>query len=393
MLSVITSECQLSPQRLQPEPFCTFCLRERPPNNEFHKHVIGSSTAMRQSLQALLGYDFQLSDFAVCQPCWKLIQLIQDFRLRCFKASGYVERIGRGLGADDGWFSAKNLATIESIRLAVEDQMRHIEKINVTRRALALDDSIGEVEDELLVVENPSEDEVAEQSTSRYQSKRDESESDEAYQSTSEDDRLLESEITLGETKVELTEMLDEPADTRYVIEIVECPKCHRIFTNTQGLANHRNYCNVSQPAFVHKCDICAMTLRTAKRLKAHLNIHKGIATYTCSKHCNMTFFSESGIRYHEQRCVTNPQTCSFCKKVVPNKVSLIDHLKKSHAGEVAHECEICRKRFLRKYNLGTHMKHKHSGIVNPLSCEQCGKIFQYKGSLTHHLKVHNKDV
>ncbi|KAL1381394.1 hypothetical protein pipiens_013496 [Culex pipiens pipiens] len=120
------------PEQSKPEPFCSFCLRERPQNVEFYKHVIGASEEMRNSLQSMLGYDFNLANFAICKPCWKVIQLVQDFRLRCLKANEVVQRMTKGLSnvVDDGWFSAKNLAMIESVRMSVQDQMRHIERIN-----------------------------------------------------------------------------------------------------------------------------------------------------------------------------------------------------------------------------------------------------------------------
>ncbi|XP_039439550.1 zinc finger and BTB domain-containing protein 47-like [Culex pipiens pallens] len=109
-----------------PVPFCAFCLRANSPNVEFYKHVVGSTTELRNSLQSMLGFDFQLANFSICKPCWKLMQLVQDFRLRCFKANMLVERIGQGIQSEDGWFSMKNLAIIESVRMMIKDQVQQI---------------------------------------------------------------------------------------------------------------------------------------------------------------------------------------------------------------------------------------------------------------------------
>ncbi|KAL1404099.1 hypothetical protein pipiens_019067 [Culex pipiens pipiens] len=109
-----------------PVPFCAFCLHANPPNVEFYKHVVGSTVELRNSLQSMLGFDFQLANFSICKPCWKLMQLVQDFRLRCFKANMLVERIGQGIQSEDGWFSMKNLAIIESVRMMIKDQVQQI---------------------------------------------------------------------------------------------------------------------------------------------------------------------------------------------------------------------------------------------------------------------------
>lgn len=114
------------------QQFCAFCLRARLPNVEFYKHIVGSTAELRKSLQALLGYEFRLENFAICKPCWKIMQLNQDFRLRCMKANKLAERrFSQGLGSEDGWFSARNLATIESLRMVVKDQLLQIEKVDV----------------------------------------------------------------------------------------------------------------------------------------------------------------------------------------------------------------------------------------------------------------------
>lgn len=117
---------------LSSEPFCTFCLRASPPNVQLYKYITGGFVELRLSFESILGYEFQLDSFAICKPCWSLAQLFQDFRTRCQRANGLLERIGHGLRGegDDGWFGEQNLATIEGIQKVIQDQLAQIERVD-----------------------------------------------------------------------------------------------------------------------------------------------------------------------------------------------------------------------------------------------------------------------
>ncbi|XP_038106222.1 zinc finger protein 250-like [Culex quinquefasciatus] len=304
----------------KPEPFCSFCLRERPQNVEFYKHVIGASEEMRNSLQSMLGYDFNLANFAICKPCWKVIQLIQDFRLRCFKANEVVQRMTKGLSndVDDGWFSAKNLATIESVRMGVQDQMRHIEKINVTRRTLLLDDSTEEIEDHQSSIEEES----------------------------------IESEITIGETKI-------ESSDDNVVTPV-----------NTES---------------THQCTICFERLPSLVALSDHLLKHPTSDSVKCKMFCDMRFTSCEARAQHSRVCADRPRTCTVCGMVFPNRDMVRLHCKEAHPDESSFACGTCGKRFRRKGTQLTHERIAHTEYRRIYPCAVCGKMFGYQEQARAH--------
>ncbi|KAL9703561.1 hypothetical protein quinque_007079 [Culex quinquefasciatus] len=329
------------PDQNKLEPFCSFCLLERPQNVEFYKHVIGASMEMCNSLQSMLGYDFNLANFAICKPCWKVIQLIQDFRLRCFKANEVVQRMTKGLSndVDDGWFSAKNLATIESVRMGVQDQMRHIETINTTKRVLVLDDSA----DEVAVGENNNQGDEVDSSDAR-----------------SENSETQESSI---EQEVAANIEMDEARSAQH-----ECLQCHRMFKSKKGLNRHGPFC-------VHHMGIASSDC-SPKHLQRHLKKHGVIATFQCTQNCDKLFFSERRRAHHERICAENARNLA---------------------------CLTCGKRFKTRTELRTHERCQHSENARIFPCKVCGKMFKQKyalcpmkywckQSLTNHLKKMHAD-
>lgn len=244
------------------EPFCAFCLRASPANVEFFKHVVGSTVELRQSFQAMLGYNFLLANFSICNPCWKLMQLVQDFRTRCFKANSLVERIGQGLSSEDDWFSAKNLATIESVRMVIKDQMQQIGRVDVTW------DEFQSTEYDMNVAQKED----------------------------------LVSTIDVGEVKIEIetesgrdsseevsscTSNENEPLSEQISLDVQNCNKCKRLFVNERALRVHLQKCTGKQVAGRLKtCHICSASFVLKSQLHAHLNIHEGKYTRSISFNC-----------------------------------------------------------------------------------------------------------
>ncbi|EDS28438.1 conserved hypothetical protein [Culex quinquefasciatus] len=361
------------------EPFCSFCLLERPQNVEFYKHVIGASQEMRNSLQYMLGYDFNLANFAICKPCWKVIQLIQDFRLRCFKANEVVQRMTKGLSndVDDGWFSAKNLATIESVRMGVQDQMRHIETINTTKRVLVLDDSA----DEVAVGENNNQGDEVDSSDAR-----------------SENSETQESSI---EQEVAANIEMDEARSAQH-----ECLQCHRMFKSKKGLNRHGPFC-------VHHMGIASWGAAVAEWLRCSLfkdieilemlnmnekskSLEAGFEPPSfglCTQNCDKLFFSEPRRAHHERICAENARNlaCLTCGKRFKTRTELRTHERCQHSENARiFPCKVCGKMFKQQYAVTLYMSSHATS--EPFVCQLCPMKYWCKQSLTNHLKKMHAD-
>lgn len=279
---------------------------------------------MRDSLQALLGYEFNLANFAICKPCWKMMQLIQDFRLRCFMASEVVQRMSKGLDltADDGWFSAKSLAMIENVRISVQDQIRHISKINVTRRTLVLDDSTDIIKEK----QNDAAESVDEQ--------------------PSED---LTSELTLGVTKVEPSSETNHKCNicfedfpsinslSAHLFTHPDAPKCRMYcdmhFNSVQEWAEHSRVCT----EIPQNCRICGKQQRNGRKLQLH---------------------------YEQEHPDASEGTfaCGTCGKRFRRFDVMRDHERKTHSKNLfIYPCEVCGRMFSRKSSASLHLRKKHS--------------------------------
>ncbi|KAL9703579.1 hypothetical protein quinque_007097 [Culex quinquefasciatus] len=316
-----------------PDPFCAFCLREQPSNVEFYKHVVGSTTELRNSFQSMLGYDFQLANFSICKPCWKLMQLVQDFRLRCFKANCMAERIGQGLRCEDGWFTMKNLAIIESVRMMIKDQVQQIG-----------------IEEELRATDQEGE---------------------------------LESTIEFSGFKIETVETLAKEDSAKYAMEPAfnekhhyqyeahmnkhegktpyNCRKnCTKGFTSQPARKAHEAKCAIDE----RQCNLCDEKLFTEERLAEHYDkVHPQEKKFPC-KLCGTRFSKRQCLKTHMQikHAEMGPETfpCPICGKRLSFQYNIKAHIESVHGRERNFQCEICKKRLTNRSCLQIHVARFH---------------------------------
>ncbi|KAL1400545.1 hypothetical protein pipiens_007335 [Culex pipiens pipiens] len=262
------------------DPFCAFCLRTSPANVDFFKHVVGSTVELRQSFQSMLGYNFPLENFSICNPCWKLMQLVQDFRTRCFKANSLVERIGQGLSSEDDWFSAKNLATIESVRMVIKDQMQQIGRVDVTW---------------------------------------------DEFRATDHD------------MNVEQKEDLQ-----KCVKQIQSCTICKETLPNNKQLMDH--YRRVHPGEQRHKCSQCELRFTAKFTRQQHERRHhpECLTEHICPE-CGKRFSREGDLKYHiKYHRLERPHQCEICQKRVTSPKALQEHVARMHP-ELATEQSLRR--------------------------------------------------
>ncbi|KAL9703578.1 hypothetical protein quinque_007096 [Culex quinquefasciatus] len=351
-------------------PYCAFCLRANPPNVEFYKHVVGCSTELRHSFQSMLGYDFQLANFSICKPCWKLMQLVQDFRLRCFKANTLVERIGQGLQSEDGWFSVKNLATIESVRMAIKDQVQQIgrvdlEELRTTEAAVANDLTRERKGDLVLTIELGEVKIESDAATARDVAMVS------AMDSSKDDDGERNSPFS------------------RTSLDVQECIKCNRLFGNSRAVKLHLLACDgQSDTSRFVTCQICSATFRHKEQLQVHLNVHESKTPYKCDC-CKKAFACPKTRNIHQASCNKYILNCKHCDAQLPNNQRLVEHYRREHPGEQRHKCSQCDMRFTHRLTLLQHERRKHTAKLIEHTCPECGKRFARERDLRSHIKYH----
>ncbi|KAL9704966.1 hypothetical protein quinque_008484 [Culex quinquefasciatus] len=285
------------------EPFCAFCLRASPANVEFFKHVVGSTVELRQSFQAMLGYNFLLANFSICNPCWKLMQLVQDFRTRCFKANSLVERIGQGLSSEDDWFSVKNLATIESVRMVIKDQMQQIGRVDVTW---------------------------------------DEFQSTEYDMNVAQKEDLKFHHIIATAAKAFVCPKTCAKHQQKCVKQIQSCTICKEKLPNNKQLMDH--YRRVHPGEQRHKCFQCELRFTAKFTRQQHERRHhpECLTEHICPE-CGKRFSREGDLKYHiKYHRLERPHQCEICQKRVTSPKALQEHVARMHP-ELATEQSLRR--------------------------------------------------
>ncbi|XP_064090755.1 uncharacterized protein LOC135204517 [Macrobrachium nipponense] len=114
-------------------------------------------------------------------------------------------------------------------------------------------------------------------------------------------------------------------------------------------------------------------------------NSHNGEKPFR-STDCEKAFYKQTNLTSD----ITNPTRekfiCNDCGKAFPRKNSLTIHMR-IHNGETPFICNECGKPFSQKSNLTAHMKI-HNG-EKPFMCKECGKAFSRKPYLTSHMRIH----
>ncbi|XP_044741945.1 zinc finger protein 675-like isoform X2 [Chrysoperla carnea] len=165
-------------------------------------------------------------------------------------------------------------------------------------------------------------------------------------------------------------------------------------------------------------CYVCIKTFPTQNDYNAHIAQHPN-QKYSCDQeNCNMEFSNYIKYAIHRKNIhlIEHYLTCKDCQKSFNNKKSfdrhvlnlhgdrpygclkcsktfreesaLTNHVEKTHSKE--YKCEFCEKVFSTSFRLSTHRRlHTQE---KPYICQDCGKSWIDKSSLTKHIDAHHSD-
>ncbi len=199
-----------------------------------------------------------------------------------------------------------------------------------------------------------------------------------------------------------------------------ECDECGKKFAEKSGLKSHKRLKHnpSAVPMHIYQCSHCSGRFNSQQALQKHEESHAAgpLVCDTCGHKC----FDELGLRFHKMRMHT-PKTfkCDVCDKAFSALFLLKTHKRKHEperskkcglCGEMvlnkqfSHhvdmhdgpaQCEYCAQQFSYRKLLNCHVKRVHSDRIGKVrtrdfTCDQCGKAFYCKNTLSQHLRIHS---
>ncbi|XP_031629987.1 transcription factor grauzone-like [Contarinia nasturtii] len=193
----------------------------------------------------------------------------------------------------------------------------------------------------------------------------------------------------------------DKLAITRHLLSIhvnskpkYECDICQKKFRLDSLLRNHKYAVHREKNRF-STCEVCGKSFYTKFHLDKHMLCHmdksERLSERIQCQYCGEWLMTRSGVFYHHQKHTSGIQKCGQCEMELPNRVSLLGHIRQYHR-EHKFKCSYCDKKFptrgTMKAHEECHTRHK------TYECEFCPKTFNNKHSIkTHTRRNHGEEV
>ena len=180
----------------------------------------------------------------------------------------------------------------------------------------------------------------------------------------------------------------EEPTDYPFI-----CKLCARGLPSEKSLGIHMKI-HASELKMPCQETDCEETFPSKKSLWEHMNtVHGTIkedwtgVRLKCDG-CEKVFYDKSSFKRHSYKHIKEKNfSCTVCPKRFKGRESLLYHTRR-HEGILKFECLECDKKYSCSASLRIHKLHKHTEEQS-FTCEHCGKEFNRKEKLMHHLTLH----
>jgi KRAB domain-containing zinc finger protein len=178
------------------------------------------------------------------------------------------------------------------------------------------------------------------------------------------------------------------------------CLECNRNFESVRSLRIHNLHKHKIATNPTVTCDQCGQMFNRPVNLKAHYkaehptDVQVSEVVCNCEK-CHLTFQTSVELNCHLLLCLEKPKNfkCESCDLYNwHSHIALRKHFSEVHRN-IRDFCDICGVSFKSASYLPLHKKVVHGGVKENV-CDECGKRFGTKNSLSKHIMgVHRRKI
>ena len=166
------------------------------------------------------------------------------------------------------------------------------------------------------------------------------------------------------------------------------CVQCDKKFTTKQGLQYHNQTVHAEDGGKKYLCDMCDFKAVRKALLREHIQVKHTIQELIPCHICAKGFSSKKSVQTHILNAHSDGSfTCEYCSAEFKANLYLRQHLKKMHM-ERKFCCDSCGKKFVFQAELDRHFIQVHTDIRN-FACSECEMKFSTEKKLKHHEDVH----
>ena len=140
------------------------------------------------------------------------------------------------------------------------------------------------------------------------------------------------------------------------------CSDCDKMFCDSQELRNHTS----NHHKEIYKCLKCNNISRTIRSFFNHYDTHQKPPNQCPVETCSMTFDRKSSLTNHLQKHSDFRMTCEKCGKKFQYRQSYLEHIEYRHRPTKTVPCPVCKRYYWTPTSMRSHRAKVH-GLVSDI--------------------------